>query len=240
MINSDVFNKKENTVLSQSLMSLLSILIFAIGTALVVGILLILYTKIIGINTKITVEELIKNDVLIPDYFSDVVSYSVCRIVLGGISIPVLFFLAIHDRFKGSYMNLVDLKKYKFILAIYVVVYTLTMGGFYYFYFNKAVHEFNRNNEIIQEAKADEKGYYNDGIKKIEILPTVTIVTYAISGAIAIYVTLATAEVSNRRYLEAMMSSQTYEVVYTQAPAQSPPQQVVQQNNNSEDNNVFY
>ena len=143
-------------------------------------------------------------------------------------------------------MNLVDLRKYKVILAFYVIAYTLIMGGFYYFYFSKAVDEFNRNNEIIQEAKADEKGYYNEGIKKVEILPTVTVVTYAISGAIAIYVTLATAEVSNRRYLEAMMGAQQYEVVYTQQPPpkQNPPaqkqQQVAEQSNGGEDNNVFY
>ncbi len=208
MNNNGVVNKTEGTLLSQSFMTLLSIFIFAIGTALVTSVLLLLFTKIIGLNTSITVKELLDNEVLIPDYFSNVVSYSICRILLAGVSIPIVFFLAIKDRFKGSYMNLVDLKKFKIILCIFVVIYTMTFGAFYYQYYTRAVEKFSENNNIIQENKADEKGYYNEGVKKVDILPLITIMTFAICGAVAVYVAVATAESTNIKYLNMVLEAQ--------------------------------
>ncbi len=208
MNNNGVVNKTEGTLLSQSFMTLLSIFIFAIGTALVSSVLLLLFTKIIGLNTSITVKELLDNEVLIPDYFSNVVSYSICRILLAGVSIPIVFFLAIKDRFKGSYMNLVDLKKFKIILCIFAVIYTMTFGAFYYQYYTRAVEKFSENNNIIQENKADEKGYYNEGIKKVDILPLITIMTFAICGAVAVYVAVATAESTNIKYLNMVLEAQ--------------------------------
>ena len=208
MNNNSVVNKTEGTLLSQSFMTLLSIFIFAIGTALVTSVLLLLFTKLIGLNTSITVKELLDNEVLIPDYFSNVVSYSICRILLAGVSIPIVFFLAIKDRFKGSYMNLVDLKKFKIILCVFVVIYTMAFGAFYYQYYTRAVEKFSENNNIIQENKADEKGYYNEGIKKVDILPLITIMTFAICGSVAVYVAVATAESTNIRYLNMVLEAQ--------------------------------
>ena len=230
--------KKEGSVLYQSMMSLISIIIFAIGVSLVTGVLLILFTKVIGLNTSVKFQELLENELSIPDYFSNVISYSICRIVLGGISIPVVFFLAIRDRFKGSYMNLVDLKKYKLILCVYVVIYTLLFGGYYYHLYTNAVDQYVKYNAIIQENKADEKGHFNEGIKKVEVLPTVVLVVFPIGGVTAIYITIMTADSVNKKYL--MKLIQSNQVIYEQrgpAPA-APPQQ--QQPAAPSQDNIFY
>lgn len=232
MNNNEIVNKKEGTLVSQSIMTLLSILIFTIGVALVTSTLLLLFTKIIGLNTEITVQELLENDVLIPDYFSNVVSYSICRILLSGISIPIVFFLAIKDRFKGSYMNLIDLKRFKMILVIIVILYTLVFGAFYYKYYTTAVEKFAKNNNIIQENKADEKGYYNEGVKKVDILPLTTVVVFAIAGSIGVYVAVVTAESTNRKYLNSLMEMQAYQYQYAQ-------QQPVVNNPNTRGSNIL-
>ena len=212
-VDSDL-NKAEGTILSQSIMTLLSVIIFAIGVSFVTGLLLTLFTKIIGLNVNVTFEELFENEVLIPDYFSNVVSYSICRIVLAAISVPIVFFLAIKDRFKGSYMNLVDLKKYKFILVLYVLFYTLIFGGIYYGYYGRAVDKYVQYNGMFQEHKADEKGYFNDGVKKVEILPNIVLGVFPVTGVIAIYVAVATAESTNKKYLEKLIQNNNY--VYDQ------------------------
>ena len=203
-------NKAEGTLSSQSIMSLLSIIIFAIGVSFIVGLLLFLYTKIIDLNVNVTFEELLDNQATIPDFFSNVISYSICRLVLASISIPVVFFLAIRDRFKGSYMNLVDLKKYKMILVVYVIVYTLIFGGIYYAYYNRAVDKYIQYNSLFQEYKADEKGYFNDGVKRIEILPNLVLGVIPIGGVVAVYVALATAESTNKKYLERLIQNNNY------------------------------
>ncbi len=203
-------NKKEGTIVSQSIMSLLSIIIFAIGASLVTSGILFLFSKIIGLDTKITIGALLENEATIPDFFSNIISYSVCRIILAGLSIPVVFFLAIRDRFKGSYMNLVDLKKYKIILCLYVIVYTIICTVGYNMYFNHAIDKYVGYNAVIQENKADERGYFNEGVKKIEVLPKVVLFVVPITGIIAIYVTMVTAESTNKRYLNQLMQNNIY------------------------------
>ncbi len=210
MNNNQDLNKAESTLLSQSMMSLLSIIIFAIGVSFITGILLFLFTKIIGLNIDVTFQELLENDVLIPDYFSNVLSYSICRIVLAGISVPIVFFLAIKDRFKGSYMNLVDLKKYKMILVGFVLVYTLIFGGIYYGYYDDAIDKYVHYNSLFQENKVDEKGYFNDGVKRIEFLPKVVLGVMPVGGVIAVYVAIATAESTNKKYLERLINNNGY------------------------------
>ena len=105
-------------------------------------------------------------------------------------------------------MNLVDLKKFKIILCVFIVIYTMAFGAFYYQYYTRAVEKFSENNNIIQENKADEKGYYNEGIKKVDILPLITIMTFAICGSVAVYVAVATAESTNIRYLNMVLEAQ--------------------------------
>jgi hypothetical protein len=236
-------NKKEGTIFYQSIMSLLSIIIFAIGISFATGGILFLFQKIIGLDTSVTIKELLENVASIPDFFSNVISYSVCRIILAAISIPLVLFLAIRDRFKGSYMNLVDLKKYKFVLCFYAISYTaISMFG-YNAYFNNAVDNYVSYNSVIQEHKADEQGYFNDGVKRIEILPTIPLVVFPIFGIIAIYVSVATAEATNRKYLDILIQS-TYPqqenipvgnqgIDYNQQAIQ---QQVVE----DQSNNIFY
>ena len=233
MNNNPDLNKKEGSVLYQSMMSLISIIIFAIGVSLVTGVLLILFTKIIGLNTSVKFQELLENELSIPDYFSNVLSYSICRIVLGGISIPIVFFLAIRDRFKGSYMNLVDLKKYKLILCVYVVIYTFIFGGYYHHLYTNAVSQYVKYNAIIQENKADEKGYFNEGVKKTEVLPTIVLVVFPIGGVLGIYITIMTADSVNKKYL--MRLIQSNQVAYNQgAPVAQQQVQAPSQDN------IFY
>jgi len=235
MNNQDGLNKTEGSLLSASLMSLISIIISAIGVGLITGLILWLFTKIIGLNTSITFQELLDNNASIPDYFSNVMSYSVCRIILVGLSIPVVFFLAIRDRFKGSYLNLIDLKKYKIILCVYVIVYSIVLGAYYYNYYQNAVNQYVKNNALFQEYKVDESGYFNEGIKEIEKLPKVELIVVSASAVIAVYVTISTAESTNRKYLNKLINSSQvgYEVPVEniqEAQAQNTPQ----------DNNIFY
>jgi hypothetical protein len=257
MNKQESLNKTEGSLLSASLMSLLSIIIFAIGVSLITGIILMGFTKIIGLDTSVTFQQLLENDASIPDYFSNVMSYSICRIILAGLSIPVVFFLAIRDRFKGSYMNLVDLKKYKIILCVYVVIYSLLFGAYYYNFYQNAVKQYVKNNAIIQEYKVDESGYFNEGIKEIEKLPTVELIVIAASSVVAIYVTISTAESTNRKYLNKLLNNNT--IAYEQPVDDMyymPDNQMVDnqmsdnqmpvmpdnqvQEVSQEDNNIFY
>ncbi|MBQ4031567.1 MAG: hypothetical protein II625_07405 [Bacilli bacterium] len=235
MNNNLDLNKKEGSILYQSMMSLISIIIFAIGVSLVTGVLLFLFTKIIGLNTSVRFQELLENELSIPDYFSNVLSYSICRIVLGGIAIPIVFFLAIRDRFKGSYMNLVDLKKYKLILCGYVVIYTLLFGGYYYHLYTNAVNQYVKYNAVIQENKADEKGYFNEGVKKTEILPKVVLIVFPIGGVLGIYITIMTADSVNKKYL--MKVIQANQIMYNQGAS---PQVAPQPQDASNQSNIFY
>ncbi len=209
--------KPESTVLAASLMSLLGIAIFTIGALLLTGLILLLYAKIIGFNVKLTNEELLANPTAIPDFFSNIVSYSICGMVLRGISMPLIFFLAIKDRFKGSYMNLVDLKKFKAILCLYAFIFAIIYGGLQYKTYVDMQEQYVANNIKIQEYNYDERGYYDAGVRKVYILPKVALAVFAVSGVVTLYVALSTAETVNNKYLSKLMArSQMYNEVYYQ------------------------
>jgi len=208
-------HKPESTVLAASLMSLLGIAIFTIGALLLTGLLLFLYAKLIGFNVKLTNEELLANPTTIPDFFGNIVSYSICSMILRGISMPIIFFLAIKDRFKGSYMNLIDLRKYKAVLCLYAFIFAIVYGGIQYKTYVDMQEQYVANNIKIQEYNYDERGYYDAGVRKVYILPKVALAVFAVSGVITIYVALTTAETVNNKYLSKLMArSQMYNEVY--------------------------
>lgn len=209
--------KPESTVLAASLMSLLGIAIFTIGAMLLTGLLLFLYAKLIGFNVKLTNQELLANPTGIPDFFSNIVSYSICSMILRGISMPLIFFLAIRDRFKGSYMNLVDLRKFKAILCLYAFIFAIVYGGLQYKTYVDMQDKYVANNIKIQEYNYDVRGYYDAGVRKVYILPKIALGVFAASGIVTLYVAVTTAETVNRKYLNKLMArSQMYNQVYYQ------------------------
>ena len=207
-------NKKEGTLLSATLMTILAIVVFLIGMVLVISIFYFLFSKILGLNTSMKVEDLLKDQLLVPDHYSDLLTSHSFIIAMIAILFPVVFFLAIRDRFKGSYMNLIDFKKYKLILAGLVLLFVIGTGGIMYAVYNSHLQKEINRNSLIQEQNLDEKGYFNDGVKKMEIIPKLSLICMALSGCLSMYVALATAEATNRKNLEALMQNNPVYVRY--------------------------